>query len=89
MSTWVADVRYAPRAFARTPGSTAVVLLTVAVGTGANAAVFSFVNALLLRPAAGVTDPARLAAVFTSDFSSGPYRESSYPDFRSINPSYR
>jgi MacB-like periplasmic core domain len=84
MTTWVADVRYALRAFARTPGFTAVVLLTVAVGTGANAAVFSFVNALLLRPAAGVTDAARLVAVLTSDFSSGPYGESSYPDFRSM-----
>ena len=59
-------------------------LLTVAVGTGANAAVFSFIDALLLRPAAGVVDPARLVAVFTSDYSAGPYGGSSHPDFRSM-----
>ena len=84
MSSWLADVRYAVRTFGRAPGFTAIVLLTVAIGTGANTAVFSFVSALLLRPATGVADPARLVAVFTSDFSSGPFGESSYPDFRSM-----
>jgi predicted permease len=84
MSSWIADVRYALRGFGRAPGFTAIVLLTIAIGTGANTAVFSFVSALLLRPAAGVADPARLVAVFTSDFSSGPYGDTSYPDFRSM-----
>jgi predicted permease len=84
MATWLADVRYALRSFARTPGFTAIVLLTVAVGTGANATVFSFVNALLLRPAPLVADPSHLVSVFTSDFSSGPFGNTSYPDFQSI-----
>ena len=82
MSGFLFDIRYALRGLGRTPGFTAIVLLTVAVGTGANAAVFSFVDALLLRPAAGVVDPARLVAVFTSDYSAGPYGYSSYPDYR-------
>ena len=50
-------------------------------GTGANAAVFSFVDALLFKPAPGIHPQRPLVAVYTSDFSSGPYGASSYPDF--------
>jgi predicted permease len=84
MDTLLQDIKYALRGLAKAPGFTAVVLLTLGVGTGANAAVFSFVNALLLRPAAGVAEPSSLVAVYTSDFSSGPYGTSSYPDYLSI-----
>lgn len=84
MDMLLQDVRYAIRGFAKAPGFVAVVLLTVGLGTGANATVFSFVNALLLRPVPGVSDPGSLVAVYTSDFSSGPYGDSSYPDYLSI-----
>jgi predicted permease len=84
MANVLKDLRYAVRGLARMPGFTAVALLTIAIGTGANTTVFSFVNALLLRPANGVPDASRLASVYTSDFSSGPYGQTSFPDFLSI-----
>ncbi len=66
------------------PLFTAVAVLTVAVGVGANATVFSFVSALLLRPTPGVADPSSLVSVFTSDYSSGLYGSTSYPDFETL-----
>jgi putative ABC transport system permease protein len=84
MTMLLLDVRYALRGLVRAPGFAAIVLITVAIGTGANAAVFSFIDAMLLRPATGVADPARLVTVYTADFSAGPYGVSSYPDFRAM-----
>ena len=84
MSSLVQDLRYALRTLGRAPVFTAIALVTLAVGTGANVTVFSFVNALLFKPAPGVIDPDSLIAVYTSDFSSGPYGDSSYPDFVSL-----
>ena len=84
MDTLVQDLRYALRMIARSPGITAVAFMTIGIATGANATVFGFVSALLLRPAPGVTDPGTIVSIYTSDFSSGPYGASSYPDYESL-----
>jgi len=55
------DLRFTLRMMARTPGFAAAAVVMLAIGTGASAAVFSVVDAVLLRPSAN--DPARIAAI--------------------------
>jgi len=59
LETTARDIRYALRQLLRTPAFTITVLLTLALGIGANAAIFTLVNAVLLRKLP-VTDPASL-----------------------------
>src|SRR4029077_2938247 len=55
------DVRYALRGMVRSPGFTAVALLMIALGTGANAAMFSVIDGVMLQ--SPFTDPDRIGGV--------------------------
>jgi putative ABC transport system permease protein len=84
LASFAQDLRHTLRAAARTPGTAAVLLLSLALGTGANAAVYGVMTGLLLAAPAGVHDPSRLVNIFTSEFSGATYGPSSYADYLSV-----
>ena len=79
METLFQDLRYGFRTLLKNPGFAAVAILSLALGIGANTAIFSFVNAILLRPLP-VTNPDELMFVF-SGRSDSPFITASYPDY--------
>src|SRR5262245_48705395 len=80
------DVRYALRMLARTPAFTLVVVLTLALGIGANAAIFSAVDAILLRDAP-VRDPARVVSVYRTNADGSRSASMSYPLYADLRDS--
>ena len=80
MSSLMQDLRYALRTLWAEPGFTAVALVTLALGIGANTAIFSLVHATLFR-APPIHEPNQMAAVFTTSRRGFPRSSSSYPDY--------
>jgi predicted permease len=84
MESLAQDLRHGGRMFAKNPGFTAVAVISLALGTGANTAMFSAADALLLRPLP-VASPGELVDI-SSDFSVGDFRwiYTSYPNYIDI-----
>src|SRR5581483_7930668 len=61
---WWRDARFGMRMLAKRPVSSAAVVLALALGIGMNGAVFSFVNALLLRPPQKVAETGKLVEIW-------------------------
>ena len=81
MSTFLQDLRHAFRVMAKAPGFAAIAILTLALGIGGNATVFSWIRSILLNPIPSVARSEQMVAV-ESIMPSGEYHTSSYPDWK-------
>jgi putative ABC transport system permease protein len=88
MIGWVQDLRYACRSLLKSPGFTAVAIITLTLGIGANSAIFSLVDTLLIRPLP-FADPGRTLLVWQANPSKGypkaPVTAGDFRDWRDRN----
>lgn len=91
MDTLRYDIRHAVRGLARQPGTTAIIVLTLALAIGANTAVFSAVHAVLLKPLP-YPDPNRIAMLYEKRPAEGVFTNqvsaADYLDWKRLNQSF-
>ena len=86
LESFLQDIRFGLRLLWRSPGFTAVAIITLALGIGANTAIFSVINAVLLRPLP-FPQPERLVIVFDTLPGVSDANGISYPNFRDLQTS--
>ena len=79
----IRDTRYAMRRLAARPGFTLTAILSLALGIGANAAMFTLVNDLILRKPS-LREPERLIGIYMNQGGNNPWSTMSYPDLRDV-----
>jgi len=91
METLIKDIRYGVRGLLKRPGFTVIALVTLALGIGANTAIFSVVNAVLLRPLQ-FRDPEQLVVVWEeasfAGFPTNTPAPANYVDWKNQNQSF-
>src|SRR5580704_12662611 len=88
MNTLIRDIRYALRTLARSPGFTAVAVLTIGIGIGASTTIFSWMRSLMLNPLPGATQTERIVALENTAADGEPLT-TSYLDFRDYRDNLR
>jgi putative ABC transport system permease protein len=78
--TLLNDLRYGAKMLWKSKGVTIVAVISLAVGIGANSAIFSLVNSILLRPRP-VAHPEQLVELYISEGEQQPYSTASYPSY--------
>jgi predicted permease len=85
MSSLIQDLKYSLRLLLKSPGFSFTAVLVLALGIGANAAVFTLVNGLLLKPLVGADKPGQLVGVYSHDHTKpDSYRGFSYPAYADV-----
>jgi predicted permease len=83
MTSFWQDVRYSLRMIVKAPGYAVLAILTLALGIGANTTIFSWINAALLNPVPGLTNPSEVVSLTLSKPGDNPF-PFTYPDLEAV-----